>query len=220
MDIAALAALAKRYQRGEVSEEELARILRMISTSISFDSAMKSFESLYGPPAPTWTVGRVRIPSFDATQPCLQYAKVHLVRWLFAQAEDFDRLNASYFPKHPISVLRLGNGRFAVIDGHHRLWQAGVLFGLDGSVSVRMVSSVNQLLLTNFRNEVRRVAEANGSAELRMLPVHDRPASPSVPGLSAEPRSSPEPEEDPQKGTTSDGDSRDDSRIGPEAGSS
>jgi len=217
MDIAILAALAKRHQRGEVSEEELARILRSISASISFASAMKSFESLYGPPAPTWTVGRVRIPSLDATQPCLQYAKVHLVRWLFAQAEDFDRLNASYFPKHPISVLRLGNGRFAVIDGHHRLWQAGVLFGLDGWVSIRMVSSVNQLLLTNFRNEVRRVAEANGSAELRLLPIHDRPVSSSVPGLSAARPSSPESRGDRRGGATSDGDSRDDSQAGPEA---
>jgi len=97
---------------------------------------------------------------------------------LFARAEDFQRLNARYFPNHPISVLRLGNGRFAVIDGHHRLWQAGVLFGRDAQVPVRIVSSRNEDLLRAFRDQVRRVAELNGSAALRSLPIRDKPRLP------------------------------------------
>ncbi len=175
MDIGELSALAKRFHKGEVSQQELAETVQSISTSISFASAMASLESLYGPPPPTWGSGRINIAAIDATQPCLQYAKLHLVRWLFAHPEDFDKLNARYFPSHPISVLRLGNGRFAVIDGHHRLWQAGLLFGPTGEVTVRTVSSRNEKLLTNFRNEVRRVAELNGSAQLRHLPIRDKP---------------------------------------------
>lgn len=180
MEVKELAALAKRHQRGEVSQEELARTVREISASISFDSAMTTFEFLYGPPRPTWTVNRIPIAAIDATQPCLQYAKLHLVKWLFTHAEDYDRLNAMYFPNHPLSVLRLGNGRFAVIDGHHRLWQAGVLFGPDGDVTVRMVSSRNQQLVSTIRNEVRKVEEMNGSAQLRSLPIRDRPDSSAI----------------------------------------
>jgi hypothetical protein len=180
MKVEELAALAKRHQRGEVSEEELANTVRTISASISFDSAMTTFESLYGPPRPTWHTARIAIPAIDASQPCLQYDKLHLVKWLFARAEDFDRLNTMYFPNHPLSVLRLGNGRFAVIDGHHRLWQAGVLFGPEGEVTVRMVNTRNDALLTNFRSEVRKVEEINGSAQLRMLPIRERPDSSAV----------------------------------------
>jgi hypothetical protein len=178
MNIAELADLAKRHREGLVSEEELAAKLQSISTSISFASAIGSFKTLYGEPYPTWTDMNVPISSVDATQACLQYAKLHLVRWLFARAEDFERLNACYFPKHPISVLRLGNGRFAVIDGHHRLWQAGLLFGLEGPVVLRVVSSRNPSLLATFRNEVRHVAQLNGSAGLRNLPIRDIPAMP------------------------------------------
>jgi len=176
--ISELAELAKRHRRGLVSEAELAETLQSISTSISFPSIIKTFNLIYGPPAPTWTDAAVPLSSLDATQPCLEYAKLHLVRWLFAQAEDFERLNVRYFPNHPISVLRLGNGRFAIVDGHHRLWQAGILMGPDAPVTVRMISSRNQELLTVFRNEVLRVAEQNGSAELRKLPIRDRPNLP------------------------------------------
>ncbi|MBN1344238.1 MAG: hypothetical protein JXQ73_16245 [Phycisphaerae bacterium] len=175
MELAELSALAKRHYAGEVSEEELARTLRSISTSISFASAMASFESLYGPPPPTWRNASVGIQAIDASQPCLEYAKIHLVKWLFARSEDFERLNRMYFPEHPISVLRLGNGRFGVIDGHHRLWQAGVIFGPSATVFVRVVSSENPLLLTSVRDGIRRVAELNSSAELRRLPIRDMP---------------------------------------------
>ncbi len=177
MELPELSALAKRYLAGEVSEQELADRLQAISMSVSFASAITSFETLYGLPTATWRDVRVPISTIDATQFCLQYNKVHLVRWLFARAEDFERLNATYFPEHPISVLRLGNGRFGVIDGHHRLWQAGVLFGPEGDVPVRMVSSENPRLLTSVRDEIRRVAEANGSAELRRMPIRDAPST-------------------------------------------
>ena len=186
MQPAELAELAKRHQRGEVSQGELARTVQSISASISFESAMTSLASLYGPPEPNWGPARIKISAVDATQPCLQYAKLHLVRWLFARPKDFEQLNTRYFPKHPISVLRLGNGRFAVIDGHHRLWQAGLLFGVNGEVGVRMVSSRNQVLLMNFRDEVRRVATANGSAELRRLPIRDLPDSSALLRLAAD----------------------------------
>ncbi len=175
MDIDELAELAKRQRRGEVSEQELAELLQTISTSVSFESALTSFETLYGPPKPTWGEGPVSIAALDATQPCLEYAKVHLVRWLFATAGDFDRLNAKYFPRHPTSVMQLGNGRFAIIDGHHRLWRAGVLLGPSGTVTARIISSQNQDLLANFRRLVQRVAEMNESASLRYLPIRDQP---------------------------------------------
>ena len=178
MHISELAELAKRRRRGLVSEAELAETLQSISTSISFPSIIKTFNLIYGPPPPSWTDATVSLSSLDATQPCLEYAKLHLVRWLFAQAEDFERLNARYFPNHPISVLRLGNGRFAIVDGHHRLWQAALLMGPDAPITVRMISSRNQDLLMVFRNEVSRVAEQNGSAELRILPIRDRPNLP------------------------------------------
>jgi hypothetical protein len=190
MDIAELAELAKRHRKGLVPEEELAAKLQSISTSISFASAVRSFKTLYGEPHPAWTDMNVPIARIDATQACLQYAKLHLVRWLFARAEDFERLNARYFPNHPISVLRLGNGRFAVIDGHHRLWQAGLLFGLQGQVVLRVVSTRNPSLLATFRNEVRRVAELNGSAGLRNLPIRDIPTA-SPPGDERGDHSSP-----------------------------
>lgn len=186
MQIEDLAELAKRQRRGEVSEQELADLLRTISTSVSFESALTSFETLYGPPKPTWGESQVSISALDATQPCLEYAKVHLVRWLFATSADFDRLNAKYFPRHPTSVMQLGNGRFAIVDGHHRLWRAGTLLGPSGSVSVRIISSRNQELLANFRRLVQRVAEMNESASLRYLPIRDLPKPEEVARLQNE----------------------------------
>ncbi len=180
MELAELSALAKRYHLGEVSEEELARTLQKISSSVSFQSMIESFERLYGDPFPRWSDGYVPISSLDATQICLEYAKLHLVRWLFADPQDFERLNATYFPTHPLTTLRMRNGRFAILDGHHRLWQAGILFGRNGSVKVRIVTSRNPQLLTSFRNEVRRVAEANESAELRRLPIRDKPSETAI----------------------------------------
>ncbi len=175
MDVAELEELAKRHQRGLVTEDELAGKIRTISTSISFASAIKSFEALYGPPAPAWHDSSLPLNAIDATQPCLEYAKLHLVRWLFAKPQDFERLNRNYFPNYPISVIRLGNGRYAIIDGHHRLWQAGVLFGPDSTVTLRVVNSRNPSLVSMFRSEVTRIAESNGSAELRRIPIRGIP---------------------------------------------
>lgn len=178
-----LSELAKRQHRGELSQKEMAETLHRISHSISFPSILEYSERVYGTPLPKWSSGRVPFEQIDATQTCLDFTKLHLVRWLFVIPGTFDKLNRMYFPNHPISVLRLGNGRYAVLDGHHRIWQGIFLMGKDASVLCRVVTTRNPDMVTAIRRQVETVRQVSGDAHLWTLPVRDVPSQQALVSL-------------------------------------
>ena len=162
--------LIKDFHGGRASRAEVARAIHAHSTSIGLKWLVESLRKLYPDSRVTHHETEVQIELLCATQPRLQKPKYQLVRLLFDDAGTFDRYNDEFFSESPVCVVRIGGGRYAIIDGHHRVRRYAELTDKP-AVRATLISTDSDDLIERFREEVEEVRQAAGTADVRKLPV-------------------------------------------------
>ncbi len=163
--------LITNFHEGKVSRAEVAREIHAHSTSISLKSLIKSLQVLFPDARVANHEADVRIDLLCATQALMEKAKYELVCLLFDDAETFDSYSREFFGDHPVTVLHIGGGRHAILDGHHRVRRFADLTGGSRPMAVTVITSGSLDLVARFRQEVEDVRNAANTTDVRKLPL-------------------------------------------------
>ena len=106
-----------------------------------------------------------------STQRQLEKDKYELVCLLFDSIDTYEAYNEEFFTDAPVCVLHIGGGRYAILDGHHRLRRFAELAGDDRPTSVVVITTDADELVERFRQEVQEVREHLGTWDIRELPI-------------------------------------------------
>jgi len=159
------------FHAGRVGRAELAAEIHAHSTSISLEWLVDSLQGLFPDIRITTHEGLVPIGQLCATQAVLEKAKYELVCLLFDEEATFDSYNREFFDDHPVTVIRVGGGSYAILDGHHRVRRFAELTGGARPMSVTVISSHSLDPVHHYRQQVEAVRRAAGSADVRDLPL-------------------------------------------------
>ena len=161
----------KAYAKGKASRRELADVLKAESTSVRFESLLEYFRRLW-PEAKLWIRrGRAPVMRICPSQSQLNVHKHRLVAVLFDSIEQFDRVNHDFFQEYPVSALSLHDGRFAVLDGHHRVRRWWELAGDERPMRLTVLGTHNVELLGNYGRQVETIHQMIGSSHIKDVPV-------------------------------------------------
>ena len=163
--------LIKDFHEGRAGRAEVARAIHIHTTSIGLRWLLESLQALVPGSKVACREAEVDIRFMCATQPRLQKAKYELVRLLFDKPETFDTCNQQFFKESPVCVMHIGGGRYAVLDGHHRVRRFGELFGTGRVMPVMLIWTDSESLLERFRQEVEEVKQAAGTGDVREIPL-------------------------------------------------
>lgn len=157
------------FHKGRVGRAEVAKFIHIHSTSISLESLVRSLRALFPATALTCHEGEVRVKLMCATQVRMERIKYELVCLLFDEANTFDSYNREFFDDHPVTVMRIGGGRFAILDGHHRVRRYAELAGGGQPMNVTTITSDDVDLIARFREEVEDMRREAGTSDVREL---------------------------------------------------
>ena len=161
----------RAYERGQVTKHQVAEVLKQESTSIRFESLMEYYRRLW-PEARLFTrPASIGVARVCPSQSQLSTRKHRLVRVLFDSRETFREVNDEFFIEYPISVLSLHDGRYAILDGHHRVLRWYELAGDEEPLRLRVLGTHNVELCENYRRQIESVARQTGSTHIRDLPM-------------------------------------------------
>jgi len=161
----------RAFAKGDATRRQLADCLKAESTSVCFDSLMEYFGGLWPEAKIVIRQGSVPASLICPAQSQLDAAKHRLVRVLFDAVDTFDEVNAEFFREYPISILALRDGRYAIMDGHHRVLRWHELAGDEEPLHVTVLGTHNVELCNNYRRQVENVAAAIGSFHVKDLPI-------------------------------------------------
>jgi hypothetical protein len=161
----------RAYGRGEATRRELAEVLKDESTSVRFESLMEYFRRLW--PDAKLVIRHTRVPveRVCPSQSQMSIRKHRLVRVLFDSVETFEQVNADFFQEHPMSVLALRDGTYAILDGHHRVLRWHELAGDQEPLRLTVLGTHNVQLCENYRRQVEAVRGRTGSYHIKDLPM-------------------------------------------------
>jgi hypothetical protein len=159
--------VVRKYRAGTLEKSDLAREINRLSTSISFRSIEKVLRMQY--PSAEFRLQRsaIEVKKLCPTESCLEKAKYDLVRLLFESCETFGETDNSFFEGHPISGLRLSGGRFAILDGHHRVRRAYELGGDAFLITATLVFTRAFQVLQNYEAQLEEVERRIGSNHVK-----------------------------------------------------
>jgi len=163
--------LIKDFHAGRASRAEVARAIHAHSTSIGLRWLLQSLQAL--DPACRITHGdaQVTIDYLCATQPCLQKDKYTLVALLFDAADTYDAYNREFFSESPVCVMHVGGGRYAILDGHHRVRRYAEIAPGARQITATLIWTDSEMLTERFRQEVEQVRQASSTCDVRELPI-------------------------------------------------
>jgi len=168
---------SRRLTRSSSARDKRAKLqrlvdeIRMHSRSISFSSLRGCLEAAFPDADLHWQRGDIALSLVCPTQPVLEVKKHRLVEMLFRSAEDFANLNEQFFQDHPMTVLHLRDGRYAILDGHHRIRRYADLFGPDARLRLNVLSTRSFEMIANYRGQVEAVRDRTGSFHVKDLPI-------------------------------------------------
>ena len=157
------------FHKGRAGRAEVAKFIHTHSTSISLESLLRSLRMLFPNATMTCHQGEVRVEVLCATQARMERTKYELVCLLFDEADTFDTYNGEFFDDHPVTVMHIGGGRFAILDGHHRVRRYAELTGGGQPMNVTTITSDDVDLTARFREEVEDVRHEAGTSDVREL---------------------------------------------------
>jgi len=163
--------LVMDFHKGRASRAEIAAQIHSHSTSISLKSLIRSLGTLFPGARLTCHQAKLRTKLLCATQAHMEKAKYELVCLLFDEAETFDSYNREFFEGHPIAALHIGGGRYAILDGHHRIRRYAELTGGSSPVRTMVITTSSPDLIARFRQEVEEVKRRGGTADVGELPL-------------------------------------------------
>ena len=159
------------FHAGRVSRAQLAAEIHAHSTSISLEWLVDSLHRLFPDNTITMHESLVPVGQLCATQAVLEKAKYELVCLLFDQEETFDSYNREFFDDHPVTVIRVGGGSYAILDGHHRVRRFAELTGASHPMPVTVISSHSLDPVHHYREQVEAVRQAAHTADVCKLPL-------------------------------------------------
>jgi len=161
--------LLRAYAAGEVGREELVRVVR---GSAAKESTLPELLARVFPDLPLrWRRVRVSVRQIVATEQHLERPKYRLVEALFPSADSFERIDRELFPGFPLTGVSLGDGRVAIVDGHHRLRRFCELAPPDATLEVKLLTTEASQIHSSYLQQVEAVETANGSAAILDLPI-------------------------------------------------
>lgn len=119
-----------------------------------------------------WRTTRVPVGVLAATEVQLEKPKYRLVQALFPDAASFEKLDRELFPGFPLTGIPLGDGRVALIDGHHRVRRFCELATPSDTLELRLIVTRSAEVLHSYLHQVKIVEGENGSAAISALPIH------------------------------------------------
>jgi hypothetical protein len=161
----------KDYSRGKATQRELADVLKDESTSVRFESLLEYFQRLWPEAKLVIRHGSASVRWICPAQSQLSKRKRRLVRVLFDSVETFDQVSRDFFQDYPLSVLSLHDGRYAILDGHHRVHRWWELAGDEKPLRLTIMGTHNVHLLSNYRTQVDGIRRQTGSYHIRDLPI-------------------------------------------------
>ena len=159
------------FHKGRVGRAEIARQIHSHSTSISFKSLIRSLRLLFPGARIAAHETELRADLLCATQPRMEKKKYELVCLLFDETETFDSYNRAFFDDHPIAVMHIGGGHYAILDGHHRVRRYIDLTGGSRPITVTVITADSDDLTYRFRREVEDVRRESGTTDVVELPL-------------------------------------------------
>ena len=159
------------FHEGRVSRAQLAKAIHRHSTSISLDSLVSSLQQLFPDAGITSRQAEVRVDLLQATQISNDRSKYELVCLLFDDESTYDAYEREFFAEHPVTVLHVGGGHYAILDGHHRVRRFAELTGGSRPMKVMLIHTDSQELILRFRMEIEDVRRAAGTVNVSEIPL-------------------------------------------------
>lgn len=163
--------LIKDFHEGRATRAQVAKAIHAHSTSIGLKWLLQSLQALDPDSRITNTETRISIDYLCATQASLERDKYDLVALLFDAADTYDAYNREFFSQSPVCVMHVGGGRYAILDGHHRVRRYAELAPDAREISVVLIWTNSDALAERFRQEVEQVRQASGTWDVRKLPI-------------------------------------------------
>jgi len=159
------------FHAGHVTRAEVAKAIHLHSTSIGLKSLLKSLQKIFPDARIIHGETELDINYTCATQPQLQKPKYDLVCLLFDDPDTYDLYNRQFFKNSPVTVIHVGGGRYAILDGHHRVRRFAELTASQKPIKVLLISTDCNELIERFGQEIEQVRQSAGTSDVRKLPI-------------------------------------------------
>jgi len=161
--------LLSAFSSGQLSRKDLVRAIRGNSQTES--SVPDLLSRVFSGIPLRWHSVSVPIEHLVATEVQLERRKYRLVTALFPDADTFEKNDKELFPGFPLMGISLGDGRVAIIDGHHRIRRFFEIATPDSTLEIKILTSADPRVHESYQRQVETVEEANGSASIFLLPI-------------------------------------------------
>jgi len=161
--------LLRAFASGEIDRRAIVRALRGDRAEES--SVPGLLAHVFPGVALRWRNGRVRCDHLAATEVQLERAKYRLVEALFPDAATFERVDRELFPGFPLMGVPLGDGRVAIIDGHHRARRFCSVAAPGATLGMQLLTTSSPQVSESYLRQVVAVEQVNGSAAILALPI-------------------------------------------------
>ena len=163
--------LIEAFKAGEVTEAELARAILVMRPSLCFGWFVGLVRSRYPDARIEWYESLVAIRDLWPTYQELDRERHMLTEALFADLSDFHSTNSLHFRAHPITALDLGEGRFALLCGHHRVRRFVDLAG-GNRLRITVLATDCRDVVQSYETLVARAAEVIGDHDVSSIPIY------------------------------------------------
>lgn len=161
--------LLRDYAQGRIGRDTLVKTVR--GGPAEHSSLPELLARVFPDAVLRWRVARVPVGSLVATEVQLEKPKYRLVQALFPDASTFEKLDRELFPGFPLTGVALGDGRVALIDGHHRVRRFCELASPEQTLELHLIVTRSAEVLHSYLQQVETVENVNGSAAITALPI-------------------------------------------------